>query len=294
MKKGLLILLFLVLSLPAIAHPPDKHHDDPPPPPPPVVPVATYTNDYQAQFEGCDRHFMLVHEITTQYSDNTTSVARTYSVIDNNGYTLVSNASAVEHLDNDFEHYFLICSGGHYGIIDSYGVLTTTEYYNTAVMLDYNRIKVSKNLSFMKVGYGVIDYSGKEVIPVKYQAINSGKLNNGIYKTKLNGYWGLITLDNTVVARNENDSIKELLYTYKVKKEGKFGLIGMNGQKILDTTYDKIDTLGSSYIIVKKGNLWAAYDAYGNNLAPFRYKKIKLERNVLKGDTGRITETIAR
>lgn len=290
--KILLLFAFCVVLTPASAHPPDEEKDTPPPPP--VVPVATYINDYQQPFEGCNTHYLIIRELTTEYSDSSSSVTRTYSVTDNSGNTIVDNVKSVEHLDNDYQHYFLICTGSRYGIIDSYGVLVSPERYTTAVILDYNRIKVSKNISVFKTGYGVLDYSGQIVIPVQYQVLKASAFNNGIYKTKLNGYWGLITLDNTIVAENENDSVKELLYTYKVKKEGKYGLFAADGQKILDTRYDKIDNLGSNYIIVKKGNLWAAYDPYGNSLSPFKYKKIKLERNVLKGYTGRITETIAK
>lgn len=294
--KYFLIFSLLVVSSPVLAHPPAPPCDapPPPPPPPPIVPVATYSTQYQQPFDGCEEHYLLITEITTEYSDNTASTSRLYSVVNKDGAMLVENVKSVEHLNNDYEHYFLIYANGRYEIIDSYGAMTSPELFTSAKMAAYDRIIVSKSLSAFKTGYGVVDYSGKVIVPLKYQTMNYGKFNNGLYMTKLNGYWGLSSLDNEIFAKNENDSIKEFLSTYRLKKEGKFGLLGFDGHKILDTIYDSIDTLGSEYIVVKSGKKYALYDAYGNSLSPFRYKKIKMERNSVVGNTGITWETIVQ
>lgn len=296
MKKFVGILaLFIFLSCGSVdARPHDRHRDcPPPPPPPPVVPVSSYVNSYQEMFPDCNEHILLINEIVTEYSDRSTSVNRIYSVVDNQGYTVLTNASSVEHLYKDYDHYFLAKINGSYQIIDSYGAMTTPERYVTAYALEPDRIKVSKNLSFLKAGYGVIDYAGNEIVPVKYQAINAGKFNNGLYITKLNGYWGLLNLNNYIFLRNEYDSIKEFQHAYLLKKQGRYGLADYYGKIILDAKYDKIEKVGD-YITVKNGNLWAAYDSYGRNIAPFRYKKIKLERNMLVGKTETSSVVIAK
>lgn len=292
--KYFLILAILLFTSPVWAYPPpcDREVPPPPPPPPPIVPIATYSTQYQEPFDGCEEHYLLITEFTTEYSDNTTSTSRLYSVVNREGYTLFENAKSVIHLNEDNKHYFLIFSNGRYEIINSDGATTNEETYTSAKIVAYDRILASKNLSTFKTGYGIIDYSGKIIIPLKYQAINYGKFNNGLYMTKLNGYWGLINLDNEIFTKNENDSIKELLSTYRLKKAGKYGLLGFDGQKILDTQYDSIDTFGSEYLLVKSGKKYALYDAYGNALSTFRYKKIKMDRNTIIGYTGITWETI--
>lgn len=293
---GILILsIFLTVSA-AIATP-AKHKGEnpppPPPPPPPVVPISTYVNNYQEFFPGCEEHTLLINEIVTEYSDRSTSTDRLYSVVDMNGYTILTNATAVEHLYKGYNHYFLVRINGNYQIIDAYGRMVTPEGYVTATLVEPDRIKVSKNLSFLKVGYGILDADGQVIVPVKYQSISPGKFNNGLYITKLNGYYGLINLDNKVFLNNEYDNIKEFQSVYLLKKEGKYGLVSFYGDLILDAKYDKISKLGE-YITVKKGNLWAAYDSYGRTLTPFKYKKFKLDRNSLIGDNGVSNVVIAK
>jgi len=297
MKKfvGILILCMMLTGSSVLAHPP-RHHDDyppPPPPPPPVVPVSTYVNNYQELFPGCDEHTLLINEVITEYSDRTTSSSRIYSVVDANGYTILANADYVEHLYKGYDHYFLVRLNGKYQIVDAYGRIVTPEGYISARIIAPDRIRVSKNLSFFKVGYGILDSAGNVIVPVKYQAITKGNFNNGLYITKLNGYRGLIDLNNRIFLNDDYDSITEFASTYRTKKKGKYGLVDLYGKIILEAEYDKITKTGD-YITVKKGNLWAAYDSYGRNLAPFRYKKIKLDRNTLVGETRTSCEIIAK
>lgn len=260
----------------------------------PVVPISTYTNTYQEFFPGCDKHILKVNELVTEYSNRTSSSYRWYSVVDKNGFVIFANADYIEHLDKDGKHYFLVKANGKTKIIDDRGGMTSAQEYVSAVPIAYDRIKVSKNVSLVKTHLGVIDYSGKEIIPLKYQQIDAGSFNNGLYITKLNGYFGLINLDNHSLLRNEYDEIKEFLYVYKLKKEGKYGLADMSGNLVLEANYDKIDVLGDYIIVKNKNNLWAAYDSYGRILAPFRYKKIKLERNTLVGINGKNREILAK
>ncbi len=260
----------------------------------PIIPISTYTNQYQEFFPGCDEHILQINELVTEYSNRTSSSYRWYSVVDKNGFVIFSNADYIEHLDKDGKHYFLVKANGKTKIINDKGIMASPQEYSSAVPLAYDRIKVSKNVSMMKTVFGVIDYSGKEIIPLKYQQLNFGNFNNGIFISKLNGYFGLVNLDNYSFLRNEYDSIKEYKYVYLLKKEGKYGIADMSGNLVLEANYEKVDTLGEYIIVKNKNDLWAAYDEYGKVLAPFRYKKIKLERNTLIGINGRNREVLAR
>ena len=54
----------------------------------------------------------------------------------------------------------------------------------------------------------------------------------------------------------------------------------------MDIKYDKIKKLGE-YILVKKNKLFGALDMQGNPVCGIKYKKITLDRNVLKLDGDR-------
>ncbi len=278
-KYFIFLSLMIGLTSPVFAHHEPSHNPPPPPPPPPVVPVSTSTVEYEEAIPDCMEHYLYVTEVSTTYSDNTVSTARSYSVYNADGSVLVSNCRNAQHLTNYNGHYFII---NNKDLIDSYGYNVTKESYVSLYVIAPDRIMASKNLSFLKAGYGVIDFSGNEIIPVKYQSIKTGKFNNGIYTTKLNGYYGLTDLNNTAYLKNEYDSIKELHYTYLIKKDNRYGLVNANGKMVLSATYNKIKKCGE-YIIYEQNGKWGALDANGNILAYPQYKKIELNRNVLVG-----------
>ena len=140
-----------------------------------------------------------------------------------------------------------------------------SNYSNVSALVNYD---VSNNvwynnevLKFEKDGkYGLIDFSGKEVLPANYEDISTMQ---GIEKTLIltkDGKYGLYnSVSKTVFADTTYTSVAPFGKTYNdgyiVKNEnGKYGILGSEGKIILDATHDKIMKVsGNDKYVVQDG-----------------------------------------
>ena len=242
-------------------------------------PVYLVKQDYsktEQKFPNCDKHYMTVETITSHYSDGSTRTTANCTIFNNDGAVLVSNCRNAKHIIYDKNHYFIICKNGCY-LIDGDGNRITKKTYSRIDEYKPNRFVVKCDKK-----YGIIDLNEKVIVPIKYQKfILDG---NGIFITKLNGYWGILDSDNNILVKNDCDKIKSLYDTILIKRYHKYGLANLDGKIIYDVKYDKIKKLGE-YILVKDGKKYFVLDSDGEMFSEFSYKKIKLERNTLYGFT---------
>lgn len=160
--------------------------------------------------------------------------------------------------------------------------------------------------------WGIINPAGKQIIPCKYDEIITPNDHfdisgyypeQTIFKIKLNGKWGAITVqlneeDYEIYWDNKNhiwadvickqilpckyDEIKqtkndEWYYnSFLVKQNGKWGVINSDGEEILPCKYD------TSEIVYKKGYLyhrlngkWDVVNSEGKQILPCEYDEIK-------------------
>ena len=242
-------------------------------------PVYLVKQDYsktEQKFSNCDKHYMTVETVTYHYSDGTKKVQTNCTIFNADGSVIESDCSGVKHIIYNNNHYFIVRKGGCY-LIDGSGNKLTKRNYSKMEEFKPNRLIVKYNKK-----YGIIDLEEKPVVPIKYQKfITEG---NGIFITKLNGYWGIIDSENNVLVKNECEKIKPLSETILLKRYGKYGLCDLDGKMLFDIQYDKIKTKGE-YIIVKNGKKYFVLNSDGERINDFSYKKIKLERNTLYGLT---------
>ena len=123
-----------------------------------------------------------------------------------------------------------------------------------------------------------MDINENIIVPIKYKSFE--QLSSNLFKTKLNGYFGLVDSEGNILLKPEFDKIKPLYDNYVTKKAGKFGLVDFRGNTILTPDFDEIKKLGE-YILVKKDKKYGVFDAQGVQLSEINHKKIKLERNEL-------------
>jgi len=228
----------------------------------------------EQKFPNCTKHYMVVETTTYHYSDGSRRVFTNCTVYNSDGTVLVEGCSSVKHILYENNHYFIICKGGCY-LIDSEGNKLTQKTYSSMREFKPNRLIVKRDKK-----YGIIDLKENVIVPIKYQKfITDG---NGIFITKLNGYWGIIDSENNQLVKNDCDKIKSLHDTILIKRYNKYGLADLDGKIIYDVKYDKIKKLGE-YIIVQDGKKFFVLDSDGERINDFSYKKIKLERNTLYG-----------
>ena len=273
MKKLCLVLSlgFILSSTIAIAHPHGYYHHSGCSNC--VYVIRSENFQHEEKFLNCDRHYALVDTTVNYYSNGAKRSFKTYSVINEDGTTLISNCYNLKHVTQGKKHFFIAKIGKYYQILDENGIEISKRKYSYASLINQDKILVSVNKM-----YGVIDIKENIIVPIKYKSFE--QLSSNLFKTKLNGYFGLVDSEGNILLKPEFDKIKPLYDTYVTKKAGKFGLVDFRGNTILTPDFDEIKKLGE-YILVKKDKKYGVFDAQGVKLSEINHKKIKLERNEL-------------
>lgn len=127
---------------------------------------------------------------------------------------------------------------------------------NNIVSYDTNALRVQKNGK-----YGLINFSGKELVSCEYDSINSLEgVKNSLVTVKENKY-GLIDNSGNIIIENEYQEIKPLTNKYEdgyiVKNSsGSYGLINYNKKQVLECKYSQIFNIYGSdlYVVKRNGN----------------------------------------
>jgi len=101
--------------------------------------------------------------------------------------------------------------------------------------------------------FGVVDYSGKTVIPVEYENVEF------MPEVKLDSYAGFDDDDNSYI----NSSV-----FFVVTKRAQKGIVNKNNKLIVPIEFDAVTASNNSYAILKKNDLYGFADTLGNVFAP--------------------------
>lgn len=243
-------------------------------------PAYLIMQDYKKQevkFPNCTKHYVIEEIITNTYSDGSKRVLTKSTVYNSDGTPIVSDCGSVEHVIYEGNHYFVVRKNkGGWQIINSEGAPLTVKKYSYMSLLKPNRVLVRTDKR-----YGVIDFWEKSVIPVKYRKFN--EISDGVFLTKLNGYWGVVDLGNNLLIPNDCERIKPLYDTLVLKRYGRYGLADLNGKILYEPKYDRIKKMGE-YILLKDNKTYRVLDMSGSPVNDKIYGKVRLNRNKLEGD----------
>lgn len=147
---------------------------------------------------------------------------------------------------------------------------------NDNVWYEENILKIKKNGK-----YGLIDLTGKEILPAEYDEITTLKgIENSII-IKKDGKVGLVNDSGNILAEAKYTEIKNLGDSYKngyitVSEDGKYGIMGTTKRQILENKYDEISQnyLGN-YYLVKEDGKQKLIDSKGNTLIENGFDEIK-------------------
>ena len=159
---------------------------------------------------------------------------------------------------------------------------------NEVKKYDYMRA----NIGIVVVGnnkkYGVIDGTGKEIIPLKYDYIGDFKVIKGLYEStfaivELNNKYGFIDdKGNEIIPAqyeevNEFHKLNDLILT-KVKLNNKYGYIDTNNKIIIPLKYDEIGHFNNGilakYAVVKTNNRYGIIDMNDKEVIPCKYEML--------------------
>lgn len=142
------------------------------------------------------------------------------------------------------ENSLKVKQNGKYGVIDFTGKEIISCQYDEITALT----GIKNALKVKKDGkYGIIDNDGKEILPTQYAEIkNLGKDNKeGFIVQKEDGKYGIVDYSNNQVLEAKYDAIKKIYGNdlYVVEQAGKQILVKKDGAEVLTEGFDQIKAI---------------------------------------------------
>lgn len=178
-----------------------------------------------------------------------------------NGYAIAKNKVG----EYDYIH----------GLLDSLG--------KEVIPLKYGHMEYYPSDKVLVVGesnasnVGVIDLTGKTVIPAQYE-FWSKRISKGIWPVGKNDICGVVNMKNEIIVlftyyMIESYSDELGLAPARKDKGGKFGFIDRTGKVVIPFTYDDAWPSGN-YLAVKKDGKWGIIDVFNKIILPIEYASV--------------------
>ncbi|MBR3163128.1 MAG: WG repeat-containing protein [Clostridia bacterium] len=222
------------------------------------------------------------------YTDNK------WGIIDNTGKEVISPSyQEMIKVPNNKKDVFL-CT---YDINNETGEYKTKALNskNEEIFTEYSKIEAIENVdknnnlwyeeNVLKVEkdgkYGLIDLTGKQVLPCEYENITVvAGIKNSI-KVQKDGKYGLVTTEGTTVLETIYKDILGIEDDYKngyivIGTDGKYGVVDYLGKQLLEAKYEKVEPIygKESYVITEAGKQ-KLINAAGETLVEGEYDSIK-------------------
>lgn len=147
---------------------------------------------------------------------------------------------------------------------------------NNNVWYEKNILKVEKSGK-----YGLIDLTGKEVLPLEYDEISGldGQENSIIIKK--DGKLGLVNDNGNIIIEANYKDIKILGETYKegyitVDENEKYGVVSATKKQILENNYDEISSVYlKEYYLVKENGKQKVINSKGETILDKGFDELK-------------------
>lgn len=214
----------------------------------------------------------------TVYSDNK------YGVINSKGEEVIAPAYAEYIVIPDHKKDVFICTydvdyeNGTYktsvldknaeGILKGYELVEAIDNYDEGQNIWYeeNVLRVKKDGK-----YGLINFSGKELLKCEYDSIESLKGVENSILVKKDGKLGIVNNTGRKVVDVKYDAIKPLTKDYMtgyiVIKDNQYGVSDISNKIIIDVKYEDIKQIsGDGIFVVKEDAKWKVVDKKGKIL----------------------------
>lgn len=222
-----------------------------------------------------------------------------YGLISYDGREITKNIyTSIEGLQS-IEGEFLTQKDGKYGLINlngneiiknEYDLIMSDGYYKEQIGYSKSGYIVAKK-SDDGYRYGYIDYTGKEILDVKYNAIsriNQIEEEKAVLLVQENGRYGIYKNGKEVIKPEyQSISYDENSGLLMVEKNKKYGMLDLDGKEIIPIENTKMETRGI-YIYAELGNENKVYDKTGNTVNIGFNKSIYETEN----ETFRITTSV--
>jgi hypothetical protein len=216
-----------------------------------------------------------------------------FGVIDNNGDTVIEPSyDELVIVPNKLKAIF-VCT---YDVNDQTGEYKTKVIndQNQEIITGYDKVQVIDNfdsnkniwyednvLKVCKDGkYGMVDFSGTEILPCEYDEITCLKGIKNNFLIKKDQKVGLVNEKGQIIINAEYSQILPLDENCTsdyivVDQNNKYGLISTSGKTVLEVKYDEIKYLNNKTIFgVKEAGVWKAIDEDGKIVLDGGYDNI--------------------
>lgn len=162
-----------------------------------------------------------------------------------------------------------------WGIITKNGKMLTQPLYNELMNIRPNLIKTTIGASYPRL-YGLIDTTGKEILPPVYKAIDPDFHKKVFRITNANDKIGYLSLTGKILFKPVYDEVGEFTNgTARVKINGKYGLMKENESFAIQPIYDDLYlTRAGQTVILQTGNKKGVADMQGNKIIPIEYSEL--------------------
>lgn len=204
-------------------------------------------------------------------------------VINSKGKEVVKNYNKVEAIANYDKskniwyekNVFKVEKDGKYGLINYSGKeLLPLEYESISPVLG-----VQNSLVIEKNGvYGLCDDAGNIIIEPKYKTISKigEDYKNGYIIQDSNDKFGIIGFDKEEILETKYVAIKDVCGEdiYAVKEGEKYQIINKSGEKKFNATFDDISEINKESIVAMKNGKYGVTDMNGETKIDFKYDKL--------------------
>lgn len=217
------------------------------------------------------------------YEDNLLRVEKDqkYGLIDLSGKQILpceyDNIKALTGVKNSI----IIQKDGKSGLINNEGSTVVNVEYIEILNLgnDYKNgyITVSADNK-----YGVVDYTGKQLLENKYEKVEQ-VYGKDLFVVKEAGKQKLVKTSGEVVLENGFDSIKQIIELGTTpgivfEKDKKYGVMNASGEVVIPNTYDDLKEGANSVFIAKQNDKYGIIDAQKNTKVDFIYTLISYNK----------------
>ena len=141
------------------------------------------------------------------------------------------------------------------------------------------------NVSVNGTEFGLINTSGKTVIPFKYDEIYYW-FREGMIPARYKGKWGMITMDGKTAIPHIYFSLRTLsegLAIAKLEEKGKFGFLDSKGKQVIPFIYDQAYSFREGLALVEKDGKFGYLNKKGEAVIPLQFSDAKVFNEGLAG-----------
>lgn len=207
-------------------------------------------------------------------------------VINNKNDTIITgydNVNFIDYLDEKGNIVYLdkilkVEKNKKYGLVDLSGKEILPIEYDEITLLEENSLLLEKDELF-----GICDYEGNIIIKPEYIEIQgiANDYRNGYITVDKGNLYGIIDFNKSIIFDNKYLDIKSVYSSskYAVKIDKKYQIVDRQGKIISKLEFDDVKDIDGEQIIYKEKNKYGISNINGEKIIPAEYEDIMFINN---------------